>query len=82
MQGKQSGIVFLRDGAIVHAEAAAAHGNEALFEIIAWKSVEFAYDRTFRPPIETITMPWEEALIGAVAQHKEQKLAQAPDWRA
>ena len=82
VQGKQSGIVFLRDGAIVHAEAAAAHGNEALFEIIAWKFVEFAYDRTFRPPVETITIPWDEALIEAVAQHKEQKLAQAPDWRA
>ncbi len=82
VKGKQSGIVFLRDGAIVHAETAAARGNEALFEIIAWKFVEFAYDRTFRPPIETITMPWDEALIEAVAQHKEQKLAQAPDWRA
>jgi len=82
VKGKQSGIVFLRDGAIVHAETAAARGNEALFEIIAWKFVEFAYDRTFRPPIETITMPWDEALIEAVAQHKQQKLAQAPGWRA
>ena len=81
VQGKQSGIVFLRDGAIVHAETAAARGNEALFEIIAWKFVEFAYDRTFRPPIETITMPWDEALIEAVTQHKQQNLAQAPGWR-
>jgi len=82
VKGKQSGIVFLRDGAIVHAETAVARGNEALFEIIAWKFVEFAYDRTFRHPIETITMPWHEALIEAVAQHKQQKLAQAPGWRA
>ena len=82
VQGKKSGIVFLRDGAIVHAETATARGNEALFEIIAWKFVEFAYDRTFRPLIETITMPWDDALIEAVTQHKQQKLAQAPGWRA
>ncbi len=81
VKGKQSGIVFLRDGAIVHAETAAARGNEALFEIIAWKFVEFAYDRNFRAPIETITMPWDEALIEAVTQHKQQNLAQAPGWR-
>jgi len=82
VQGKQSGIVFLRGGAIVHAETAAARGNEALFEIIAWKFVEFAYDRTFRPPVETITIPWDEALIEAVTQRKQQEPAQAPGWRA
>ena len=82
VQGKQSGIVFLRDGTIVHAETAAARGKEALFEIIAWEFVEFAYDRTFRPPVETITMPWDEALIEAVGRHKQQKLAPAPGWRA
>jgi len=82
VKGKQSGIVFLRDGALVHVETAAAHGKEALFEMIAWNFVEFAYDRNFRPPVETITMPWDEALIEAVAQHRQQKLAQVPGPRA
>jgi hypothetical protein len=79
---KESGIVFLRDGAIVHAETTAARGREALFEVIAWEFVEFAYDRTVLPPLETITMSWDEALIEAVAHHKQQKLAQAPGRRA
>ena len=82
VKGKQSGIVFLRDGAIVHAETTTPRGSEALFEVIAWEFVEFAYDRTVRPAVETITMPWDEALIEAVAQHKQQKLAQAAGWRA
>ena len=82
VKGKHSGIIFLRNGAIVHAEVAAGRGKEALFEIIAWRFVEFAYDRTLRPPAETITMPWDEALIEAVAQHTQQKLVQAPGWRA
>jgi hypothetical protein len=82
VKGKQSGIVFLRDGAIVHAETAAARGKEALFEIIAWKFVEFAYDRAFPRQVETITIPWDEALIEAVTQDKQQKVAQAPGQRA
>jgi len=82
VKGKQSGIVFLRDGAVVHVETAAARGKEALFEMIAWSFVEFAYDRNFPPPVETITMPWDEVLIEAVAQHRQQKLAQAPGPRA
>ena len=82
VKGKQSGIVFLRDGAIVHAETTTTRGSEALFEVIAWEFVEFAYDRTVRPPVETITMPWDEALIEDVAQHKQQKLAQAAGRRA
>jgi len=61
---------------------AAVRAKEALFEIIAWKFIEFAYHCTFRPTLETINMPWDEALIEAEAQHKQQQLAQAPGWRA
>ncbi|MDQ2825011.1 MAG: DUF4388 domain-containing protein [Verrucomicrobiota bacterium] len=68
---KKSGIVFLRNGAIVHAETTVGRGKDALFEIVAWEYVEFAYDRTVRPPVETITIPWNELLIQAVERQKE-----------
>jgi CheY-like chemotaxis protein len=67
-----SGIVYLRDGKIVHAESATARGTEALLEIVAWDLVEFAYDPSVRTP-ETISMPWDEALLQAVVRHKERK---------
>ena len=51
----KSGIVYLRNGAIVHAETIVGRGKDALLEIAAWKYVEFAYDKTVRPPVETIT---------------------------
>jgi hypothetical protein len=69
----KSGIVFLRNGAIVHAETIAGRGRDALFEIVAWEYVEFAYDRTVRPPAETITIPWDELLIQAVEHQKERE---------
>jgi uncharacterized protein DUF4388 len=67
-----SGLVFLRGGKIVHAETTAARGQDALFEMVAWEFIEFAYDRSVRPPVETITTPWDEMLIEAVARNKEQ----------
>jgi Domain of unknown function (DUF4388) len=67
-----SGLVFLRGGKIVHAETTAAQGQDALFEMVAWEFIEFAYDRSVRPPVETITTPWDEMLIEAVARNKEQ----------
>jgi DNA-binding response OmpR family regulator len=72
----QSGIVFLRDGRIVHAESAIARGTDALLEIARWNWVEFAYDESVRAP-ETISIPWDEALTQEVIRHEEEKARQA-----
>lgn len=73
---KHSGIVFLRNGQIVHAETTAGRGKDALSEMVDWQFVEFAYDKTVRPPVETIQLPWADVLIEAVARHKQTKLAE------
>jgi DNA-binding response OmpR family regulator len=72
VKGQQIGIVYLRDGRIVHAEAAVTRGTEALLEIAALGDVEFAYDASVRAA-ETISTPWDEALIQAVVRHKKGK---------
>ena len=66
----QTGIVYLRDGKIVHAEGAVTRGTEALLEIAGWGEIEFAYDSSIRAA-ETISMPWDEALVQAVTQHQK-----------
>jgi Domain of unknown function (DUF4388) len=66
VQGKKSGLLFLRDGRLLHAETTAARGSDALFEMIEWKYVEFAYNPSIRAQAETIAQPWDEALIEAV----------------
>jgi hypothetical protein len=66
-----SGIVFLREGKIVHAEGTVTRGTEALMEIASWGDIEFAYDASIRAP-ETISMPWEEALVRAVTGRKNE----------
>lgn len=73
VKDKKSGLLFLRTGQLLHAETIAARGTNALFEMVEWEYVEFAYDRGVRASVETIAAPWDEALIEAVTLHKEQK---------
>lgn len=82
VKGSKSGIAFLRDGQIVHAETTGERGRDALSEIVEWQYVEFAYDRTVRPPAETITLPWDEVLIEAVERHKQGKADREQRQRA
>lgn len=82
VHGDQSGFIYLRDGQIVHAETASATGTDAVLQVVAWGSVEFAYDRTIQAPAETITDSWDAVLVDAVTKRKEQQLADAPRPRA
>jgi DNA-binding response OmpR family regulator len=68
----QTGIVYLREGKIVHAEGAVTRGTEALLEIAGWGDIEFAYDASVRAA-ETISTPWDEALVQAVVRHQKEK---------
>lgn len=76
VKANKSGIAFLRAGQIVHAETTKARGRDAFFEIVEWEYVEFAYDKTVRPPVETITSSWDEILIEAVARQRQSKAEQ------
>jgi hypothetical protein len=67
VKDSRSGIVFLRHGTIAHAETTASRGRDAFIEIAGWEEVEFAYDRSVRPPVETIHDSWDEMLIESVA---------------
>jgi hypothetical protein len=82
VRGTRSAIVFLRGGQIVHAETTAGRGKDALLEMLSWEFVEFAYDGSVRPPVETILSSWDGVLIEAVARHKQQRLAEDLRQRA
>ncbi len=73
---ERSGIVYLREGKIVHAEGEVTRAREALLEIAGWDEVEFAYDSEARAP-ETISMSWDEALTQAAVPAKKEKRDEA-----
>jgi CheY-like chemotaxis protein len=72
VQEAKSGLVFLRNGKIIHAETTAACGRDALLEMVGWEFVEFAYERAVRPPLETITRAWNDILIDVASAKKEE----------
>jgi uncharacterized protein DUF4388 len=77
----RSGILFLKHGAIIHAETAGARGRDAFVEIASWKQVEFAYDRSVRPPVETIKETWDAMLIDFLGRGKMPNESQEEERR-
>ena len=69
----KSGLVFLHGGKIVHAETTVARGRDALLEMVSWEFIEFAYKRSVRPPLETITAPWHDVLIDVITALKPER---------
>lgn len=70
--GKKRGRIFLRRGAIVHAEAEGRLGDAALLEVLCWRSGNFALlDASIRPAAETIQGGWEHVLMEAVRKRDE-----------
>ena len=72
VKGSKTAIVYLLSGRIVHAERGTARGADALYELVPWDAVEFAYDYSVRAPVHTIKTEWHEAIIAAVARRKAQ----------
>jgi len=68
----KSGLIFLRGGEIVHAETTTARGRDALLEMVSWEFIEFAYERSVRAPLETITAAWHDILIDVIAALKQE----------
>jgi hypothetical protein len=82
VKDNKSGILFLRQGAVVHAETPGARGRDAFLEIAEWERIEFAYDRSVRPPVETINETWDEMLINFVERNKSPDAQQEERRRA
>ena len=68
----KSGLIFLRNGRIVHAETTTERGRDALVEIVNWKFVEFAYQASVRPPVETVEADWPEILMDPLGAGKQE----------
>ena len=76
VHGSRTALVYLLNGRIVHAERGTARGIDALYELVSWEAVEFAYDYVVRAPVVTISVPWDEAIITAVSRRKGEAVGQ------
>jgi hypothetical protein len=61
----QEGIIFLRLGQVVHAQTAAAQGEAAAYEILAWDQGEFEFATTSQQGLSTISRAVPDLLMEA-----------------
>jgi CheY-like chemotaxis protein len=69
--GKWQGEIFIREGSIIHAQAAERNGEAALNKILCLKGGEFNLRPFAEPPQQTIDGPWEFLLMEAARARDE-----------
>jgi CheY-like chemotaxis protein len=70
-QGDQKGIIFFKEGEIVHAECNGRSGKDALFTILGWREGRFDHERGAPPPEQTISENWEHLLVEGMRKSDE-----------
>lgn len=63
--GSGSGLIFLRDGQIVHAEQGAKVGDEAFYGILRWTSGRFSLQPNVASTRATIRKGWQHLILEA-----------------
>jgi two-component system, chemotaxis family, protein-glutamate methylesterase/glutaminase len=68
--GKQNGMIYFRDGEIIHAETGDLGGEEAFYEILSWETGVFEGDRV-QAEKETIHENWDFLLMESVRRREK-----------
>jgi len=74
--GRQTAIVYLRNGELRDAETSQARGLEAVYEVLRWGRAEFAFEPNLSPAEQTIDVGWDAALVEVVMRDREEKALQ------
>ena len=77
-RGVERGVLYLRNGQIIHAVSGELVGDTAAYEIIGWSSGQFSFDDSLQPEEQTIQSGWEHLVMEAVRQRDERTAAQNP----
>ena len=77
--GNWQGRIFIKDGAILHAEAGDRNGESAFNKILSLKGGEFNLKPFTDPPRQSIDGPWEFLLMEAARVRDERKQAQGEE---
>jgi CheY-like chemotaxis protein len=68
---KARGLIYISDGAIVHAESGALQGEAALYGLLGFRGGEFNFQSYTEPARRTINGQWEYLLMEAARLHDE-----------
>lgn len=71
--GVRTGMLFFREGQVVHAAVGNAVGELAFRDILGWPGGTFETWHTAWPAIETIALPWQHLLLRAAHADDERR---------
>lgn len=73
-KGSESGVVFIKNGEIVHATFGETVGEEAFYQIVAWESGQFETLGNMEAPVVSIERDWHFLLMEAARLCDEKTL--------
>jgi len=62
-RGAEKGLIYIKNGDIVHAQVGSVQGEEALYTLLRWKGGRFVSQMGTTPPKQTIDARWEQLLM-------------------
>lgn len=70
-KGIESGVIFLRDGNMIHAVTGELEGEHAVYKIISWDFGQFSFEDGLLPDRQTIQVGWEHLVMEGVRRRDE-----------
>ncbi|MFW6357427.1 MAG: DUF4388 domain-containing protein [bacterium] len=77
--GQQTGRIFMKEGAVIHAELADLQGEEAFYGIVPWEEGDFVILPCSNFPEQTIQVPLESMLIEGFRRVDEENAPPEPE---
>jgi hypothetical protein len=74
-----SGIIFIKEGQVIHARTATQQGERAFYDLFAWKGGDFKLQPLEGDPKRTIQRSWESLLLEAGQMMDEGSLGGTDD---
>lgn len=71
----EEGLIYFRNGDIIHAETGDSEGQEALYAMLGWKEGRFTTQMGLSASKETITDRWEHLLLEGMRRRDEVPVA-------
>ncbi|RLB04761.1 MAG: hypothetical protein DRG50_08345 [Deltaproteobacteria bacterium] len=78
-RGDEEGLIYFKNGEIVHAEIGDLEGEEALYTMLGWKEGRFTSQMGITAPKETITDRWEHLLLEGMRRRDEVDVPEGRD---
>ncbi len=78
-QGK-IGVIFFKDGGMIHAETGDLSGDEAIYSLLSWENGSFRLKMGAEPANQTIHKGWSSLLLEGMRRIDESTAGWSPEW--